>query len=274
MMIATIDAASSGLINLGVTTVKRNPIKMGFWVLGLLLAFFINGTEVTQEQLRDYGRALDKIPTAEIHEAEARFYDSRSNYEASRGWFWTCSSNECINNKAELAVATAELARYKIQEREAMRDAKQSVGVFSAYGVQETRNMFWSNFNSGKNFATRQTKWDALFIGISAMGRDEKLASFLFRIVTSFLMNITVGLFGAVVAFWWNLWGLVTEYRAGLLLGLVYFLGAGLAALSFALMWLFGIYAATAGTVFVAAKVLATNVRIEDRSDRGRHHLN
>ena len=104
------------------------------------------------------------------------------------------------------------------------------------------------------------------------MGRDEKIGSFLFRIACNFLINITLGLFGAVISFWWNLWSLIQSYRAGILTGLAYFAAAGLAAGSFALLWLVGIYSAAAGTVFVAAKVLASNVRIED-GDRPRRFL-
>lgn len=274
LMVATINNASTGLVTFGVNVVKRNPIKMGFWALGLLFAFFINGLEVTPDQLQQYSAAMDKIPSKQLYESGERYSNSLRLYENSRGWFWTCNSDFCKANKIQLDADLKEFSIYKEQERDAMRDAKQSVGLFSEFGVADTREMFWKKFNSGKSFAKRQTTWDAMFIGISAIGRDEKITSFLLRIVTSFLMNITLGLFGAVVAFWWSLWSLITEYRAGLLTGLLYFGGAALAALSFALMWLFGIYAATAGTVLVVAKVLSTNVRIEDRSDRARHHIN
>ena len=45
----------------------------------------------------------------------------------------------------------------------------------------------------GKNFATRQTKWDALFMGIQAMGRDEHLISYLFRLLLTMAFNFTFG---------------------------------------------------------------------------------
>ena len=40
---------------------------------------------------------------------------------------------------------------------------------------------FWTRFSQGKGFAQRQTKWDALFMGISAMGRDESFVNYLLR---------------------------------------------------------------------------------------------
>ena len=268
MMVATIDSASNTVINFGVRVVKRNPIKMGFWVVGLLLGFLAQGTTVTPAQIKQYNTALDLIPHERLNAASAALAASRHHYEASRGWFWTCGTPLCQANKAHMELDLAAYSALRREEHELMKDAKQSVGLFSEHGVQDTREMFWEKFQSGKSFASRQTKWDIIFSGISAIGRDEKIANFLFRIVSAFLLNITVGLCGAVIAFWWSLWSLVQEYRAGLLTGLLYFGAAGLAAGSFALLWLFGVYAATAGAVFVAAKVLATNVRIEDARDQ------
>lgn len=134
---------------------------------------------------------------------------SRHHYESSRGWFWTCNTPLCQANKARMNVDLAAYSVLRAEEHELMKDAKQSVGLFSEHGVQDTREMFWQKFQSGKDFASRQTKWDIIFAGISAIGRDEKIANFLFRIVSSFLLNITIGLCGAVVAFWWNLWSLI-----------------------------------------------------------------
>ena len=46
-----------------------------------------------------------------------------------------------------------------------MADAKSNVGVFSSFGVEEARDMFWRRFSDGKQFAKRQTMWDAMFMG-------------------------------------------------------------------------------------------------------------
>ena len=36
------------------------------------------------------------------------------------------------------------------------------------------QDAFWSYFSAGKQFAKRQSMWDAMFMGIRSMGRDEK----------------------------------------------------------------------------------------------------
>ena len=76
----------------------------------------------------------------------------------------------------------------------------------------------------------------------------------------------------AIISFLWNLWSLIIEYKSSLFLGLVYFFGAGLAAVSFGTGCLAIIYATAAGTIWVGAKALATTVRIEN-GDRARAHI-
>lgn len=105
------------------------------------------------------------------------------------------------------------------------------------------------------------------------MGRDEKIASYLARVVMSAMFNFTLGVCGAVVAFIFGLWHVITTYQAGLLQGLFFFALASLAAISFAMTWLIGLYTATAGTVYVGAKLLATNIRIEDGGGHQRRRL-
>ena len=61
-----------------------------------------------------------------------------------------------------------------------MADAKQSVGILSEVGVNEVKDTFWQYLYQGKQFAKRQSMWDALFIGIRQMhrGRDESMLEY------------------------------------------------------------------------------------------------
>jgi len=89
----------------------------------------------------------------------------------------------------------------------------------------------------GQSFAKRQTMWDTLFMSIGSIGRDEKLASYLLRLVMSFLFNFTIGIFGAVVAFIFNLFSLIQSFRANIFSGAVFFILSSIAAISFAMTW-------------------------------------
>mmetsp|Transcript_22891 Transcript_22891/g.33448 ORF Transcript_22891/g.33448 Transcript_22891/m.33448 type:complete len:202 (+) Transcript_22891:324-929(+) len=145
-----------------------------------------------------------------------------------------------------------------------LSDAKSKLGLFSEVGVGEARELFWRRFGQGKQFAQRQTKWDALFMGIGAMRRDEGLVGYLLRLLLSMLFNFTIGMVGSVIGFMWSLYSVIASYQASIWAALVFFGFASLAAVSFALTWVFGLYAASAGAVYVTAKLIASNMRLED----------
>lgn len=69
---------------------------------------------------------------------------------------------------------------------------------------------------------------------------------------------------GTLIGFFWSLVSVISTYQTSIISGLVFFLLAGLAALSFAFTWIIGLYLATAGVVYVGAKVIASNMRIND----------
>ena len=70
--------------------------------------------------------------------------------------------------------------------------------------------MAWDRFfTRGKEFATRQSKWDALFIGIRSMGRDEGLIDYILSVLMNLLFNFTIGMITTVMSFIWGLWGLI-----------------------------------------------------------------
>lgn len=257
-----VDRMSTALINVGVRVVKNNKLKVGGYIIGLLLCLFFSGWKVTDVQRNEYYAELEKVDHTALYETEALLYQAHTGYQRSKGWF-SCDA-VCQSYKNDMQVYQREYDRLKKDEALKIASAKSKLGIFSEYGVEETRNLFWERFGQGKGFAQRQTKWDALFMGMSAMGRDEKLVSYLLRLVMSFLFNFTIGVVGAVIVFICNLYSLIQSFQANFFTGLVFFAFASLAAVSFAMTWLIGLYAATAGTVYVGAKLIASNMRIED----------
>jgi uncharacterized membrane protein len=111
--------------------------------------------------------------------------------------------------------------------------------------------------------ATRSSMWDMMFMGVRRMGRDENMVEFMLRALMSILMNITIGMFMTVVTFVFSLYSIIVAYQADILSGTVFFTAAALAAVSFAVSWLIAIYLGTAGAVYVGAKAIAANMRLE-----------
>ncbi len=108
-------------------------------------------------------------------------------------------------------------------------------------------------------------------MGMMAIGKDEKIADYLLRIVLSMVSNFTIGVIGAFVSFFFGLFSLLYAYKTSIFTGTAFFSLAMLAALSFLATWLIGFYCATAGVVYVGAKLIGPNMRIEDNSQR-RHN--
>jgi hypothetical protein len=230
-----IDRASTVLINAGIQVVKNNKLKVGGYILGLLLCLFFTGFKVTDVQRAEYYEELNKVDNTALYETGALLNEAYNGYHRSKGWF-SCDAL-CQTYKKDMESYERLLHTLKKEEAAKIATAKSKLGIFSEYAVEETRNLFWERFGQGKGFAQRQTKWDALFYGISAMGRDEKLVSYIFRLLLSFLFNFTIGVVGAVVVFIFNLYSLIQTFQANFLAGLVFFGFASLAAISFALSW-------------------------------------
>lgn len=265
-----LDDASTVMIKLGVDVVKRNPLKVGAYVVGLLICLAFSGFAITDTQRANYYHHLDSINHAPLYDVEERLVSASINYRNTKGWFWSCDAR-CQEYKAQMDTYQAQYNVLKYDEEQKMSSAKASLGLFSEHGVEETRGLFWERFTQGKGFAARQSKWDALFIGISGMGRNESIFEYAFRVIINMLFNFTIGVFGAVVAFIWGLGGIVRTYQANILSGATFFLLASLAAVSFALTWIIGLYVATAGTVYVGAKLIASNMRIQDNPNSAQY---
>lgn len=64
-----------------------------------------------------------------------------------------------------------------------------------------------SQVGGGKQFAKRATMWDILLVGIGTSSRrDEGLVAVIARVAFRFVINLTVGLFMAVVEFMFSIW--------------------------------------------------------------------
>lgn len=104
------------------------------------------------------------------------------------------------------------------------------------------------------------------------MAKNESLSNYLLRLCMSLLFNFTIGIFGAVVAFIFSLYGLIQTYRVNIFVGLIFFFLAAVASIAFAMTWIIGLYAAAAGTVYVGSKMVS-NLRLENAGG-GRQHYN
>uniref|UniRef100_A0A7S2A693 Uncharacterized protein n=1 Tax=Trieres chinensis TaxID=1514140 RepID=A0A7S2A693_TRICV len=241
---------------------KRHKVISGSYVFGLLVLLLVgSGTKLTLDQRRQYDHIMSTIDLNAEFDASNRYAHAMHAYRASKGWF-SCDSL-CQRNKARMEDARAALEDIRAEGYNRMSDAKRVAGLFSEVGVGEVKDSFWERFHAGKRFAKRQSMWDAMFMGMRSMGRDESFAEYALKMIVQVLINFSIGLVMALFIFIFGLWGIVRSYQPDPLTALAFFLSAVCAAFAFVTTYLLLIYGATAGGLYGMAKMAETNMRIE-----------
>lgn len=257
-----LDQSSTALIRMGERFVRRNPIKVSLYFLGVILCLFFSGFSVSEQQRAAYTAEFQKIDHAEIARVETEMEMAYRNYYRNKGWFFTCNA-ACKETKSIYDSWRREFEALKKQETKQIATAKSKLGLLSEYGIEETKDVFWHRFAAGKTFAKRQSMFDMLFLGVGAMSRDDSFLEYVVRVVLNVLMNFTIGVFMAVVTFIFSLYSIIASYQASFLTGSIFFFGASLAAISFALSWIVGLYCFAAGAAYVGFTVAKGALRLE-----------
>mmetsp|Transcript_93257 Transcript_93257/g.179204 ORF Transcript_93257/g.179204 Transcript_93257/m.179204 type:complete len:308 (+) Transcript_93257:48-971(+) len=227
--------------------VSHHPVKVSLWAFGMLLVAFAGGLPVSQEAQESYSVMFQQAEVIEVRElgqqALAELEKAEAAYYTKKGWFGACDS-ACLKAQDRWQMARAEVERVQKHRDQVLSEARQAVGIWSAFGVQDVRKSFWAAWKSGKDFAARLTMYDAIFL---VGGRDETFITFILKIVMQYVVNLTMGMIGAFFCFLYNLYCLLCSYGSTVLSGLAFFLLAVVAGLSMLATYLGGVYAAVAG---------------------------
>lgn len=255
--------------------VRRNKVISSAYALGLiLLIVFQGGRPLTHQQHVEYNRIMDSIDLDAEAQATEDYWRARQAYDATRGWFWSCDSL-CTRNQKHMQQKERVLTAVRQESAARQSDAKSVAGLFSDVGIFEVKDTFWQKFHAGKQFAKRQSMWDAMFMGIRSMsrGRDESMVEFGLKMLMQVLLNFSMGLIGALVFFVLSLWGIVRSYQANPIIAVLFFCGAAIAAFSFVVSYLLAVYGAAAGGVYALLKVGETASRGQINQDQQRQRV-
>ncbi|KAG7346697.1 hypothetical protein IV203_005766 [Nitzschia inconspicua] len=252
------------------TFARRHKVVTGSYILGILVILLIGGgTKLNYDQRRQYNEIMKTIDLQAEFDASTDYWQANEAYRATKGWF-SCDGL-CQRNKRRMEEAKYRLDRIRQEGQARMSDAKSVAGIFSEVGVGEVQDSFWSYFNHGKQFAKRQSMWDAMWMGIRTMsrGRDENMIEFGLRVLMNVLVNFSIGLIMALVMFVIGLWSIVRSYQPNPIVAVLFFVGAACAAFSFVATYLLAIYGAAAGGVYGVLKVAESNARAQIGQGRG-----
>lgn len=252
--------------------VKRHPVKVGSYVLGLILCFFFSGLTISATKLAAYEAALP--PDGDVRQMNELSWSAQNaywNYYNAKGWFSCDATCQMLKTKHTEAQRKADQAAAKVNTQ--YRQARGILGIFSTAGVQEARELFWSLFSRGVAASKRATMWDAFFIGMRSMGRDEGFASYIINMLVAFFSNFFMSMIMSVIMFAWRVWDVIRSFNAGWLYGTVFWLGALLAAGSFCLTIVAGVGVAVGGSVAGVVYVAATQAQQGRRIGGGQSHV-
>lgn len=121
------DRISTVLVDLGVKVVKKNPIKMTSYIVGLLLCLFFSGWQVTDSQRQEYHQELQKLDRQAIHDSKVALRHSSELYYSSKGWF-TCDSI-CQQYRDEYNLFQRQFNALKAEETRQISVAKSKLGA-------------------------------------------------------------------------------------------------------------------------------------------------
>lgn len=237
------------------------------YIFGILAILLIgSGTKLNYDQQREFASIMTTIDMQAEYDASLAFGQANEAYRASKGWF-TCDGL-CQRNKKRMEDAKYKLDEIRKEGEARMSDAKNVAGLFSEVGIGEVKDSFWSYFAHGKQFAKRQTMWDALFIGFRSMRRDENFMEYVLNLLMQVLVNFSMGLVMALIMFAIGLWSIVRSYQPNPLVAVFFFIAAVCAAFSVVATYLVAIYGAAAGSVYGVLKVAESNALLQNGGAR------
>lgn len=241
---------------------RRHKVVTGGYLLGIAVILLIGGgTKLNYDQRREYNNIMNTVNVQAEYDASYDFSKADQAYRATKGWF-SCDGL-CQRNKKKMEDARYRLDRVREEGNARMSDAKAVAGLFSEVGVSEVQDSFWSYFSAGKQFAKRQSMWDAMFMGIRSMGRDENMLEYGLKVLMNVLMNFSIGLVVALFTFVIGLWSIVKSYQPNPIVAVFFFVAAACAAFAFVATYLLTMYGAAAGGIYGVLKVAESNLRLQ-----------
>ncbi|CAD7957281.1 unnamed protein product [Amoebophrya sp. A25] len=204
--------------------VKRRPVTVSLWVVGLLVAALGNGFAVSMQQMETYQDAMSHahhVTDRELGQARRLFKEADQRYYNAKGWFWSCDAN-CQKMLSRRDLAQARLLEVESKRDNLIKEARQTVGIWSTIGVQEVRERFWGAWEQGKETAKRWTMMDAIFMALPG-DRERTFVQVILQIIFQYLTNLTIGMISAMFIFLTNVAYLVYNYGESFLSGIAFF---------------------------------------------------
>lgn len=217
--------------------VRHNPIKVGLWVVGLLVYFLATGSPSSEQELAAYS---SELPHDEEYNTLFKFEhaanEARAAWSDSTRWFgWVCDG-ECpqLKEKFEVAVAAAATAKAEVDAK--IATAKRQLPLLSSEGIGAVRERWDEIWSGGKKTAGKLTKqsarWNTLSL-LFAGGDRDRTAEILMRFVVEVVMWCVATLTYSLFAFFVGAWNICWSYKGSIVTAVLVWLLASLAVAAY-----------------------------------------
>lgn len=162
--------AAGDLSSLALRTAKSFATKHKFitasYLYGLTSMLFLivvlggSGISLTLDQRRKYDDIMSTVDLRAEYDAASSYHAAHAAHYHAKGWL-SCDAH-CQHYKRISDRKKREWDEIRAEGNARMSDARSVAGLWSEVGVDEVKESFWGYFQGGKDFARRQSMWDAM----------------------------------------------------------------------------------------------------------------
>ncbi|KAK9839900.1 hypothetical protein WJX74_000074 [Apatococcus lobatus] len=196
--------------------------------------------------------------------AEQQYFHAHMHTRDAKVWFWWFRQphRDEVRKRQKHESAAAKVVRgFDQQQKQKISNAKASLGLWSDSGLEESRQLFWQSFNSGKVFAQRQTFWDTVVNIIFA--RERNAISMVLELLCTAVINFTAGMVISIFAFVAQLPAMLLSYQPSWWSGLGFFVVSLIGACSVIAGFLLALWGSGTAAIYSIVYLANTNGRLE-----------
>lgn len=270
---------NNGALSISVTNIAQFKVALLglLWAFGLFAVFLAPApVKITQEKLTIYQAKLDEAQgiTRSLALAEQELMDAQLHFNEAAVWFWRIRPE--ARKEVEARRPAVNAAKIKVRaldkERSAMlSDAKRALGLWSDAGLEESRQLLWSTFHSGRVFAQRQTFWDSMFAIFDS--REKAWFVLLLELLVTAIINYTLGAVLSVVTFATSLPSLISTFQPSWPSSIAFFSVGLLASISLILAYTAVLFAAGTAVVMTTSSFVHAYESRRLTSERERSYI-
>ena len=268
------------LRNLVPKATPRNLAFFGMWMVGLFFMLLAPAPfSPNDDALSLYGEKMVQASQIDVDEALYEYRLAEREVYGAKQWPW--GWNEKNTREYEFRLSESRKAKEMLdrkleREFEITKDAKQAVGLWSEFGMQEIRDNLYDNLSWGVGVAKRQTYYQMFWSMFGMMGgrRDENMLGLILQFIGKLMFNLSFGLMMALFSFLFSLPSIISSYGSSFMSGFSFFVLALLGACSVVLTILSCMWGTVVGGTFVALREAQKQARLQDRRRRQHLHSN